>query len=99
MNTKQTPVKSLIDLYFHTTALATAQWCGQVVSDLGGGFYLVKVEHWGDSLKPCLKLVKMETMATWSFYRDQESMKNGVAQTVYVDIGATPPPQPRPPLC
>ena len=79
------PETSLIGCYFHSiNPRGKVEWQGQVIGRPEPGVYLLQLFEWFHGDPNVCRLVKVEDMHGWLFYRDNESLlfayEHGVAR-------------------
>lgn len=66
---------SLVGQYFHTLKADKVHWQGVVIGNPEPGWYLVQLCEWLFGNTSDRRIVRIEEMSKWVFYKDSEQMK------------------------
>ena len=75
--------RGLVGKFFHSiNAEGKVEWQGYIASNPEPGWYVCQLFEWFMGEQNVQRLVKIEEMHTWLFYKDSESMKFSYDQGV-----------------
>jgi hypothetical protein len=64
----------LVGHFFHSVVDGEVNWQGHIVANPSSDWYIVELFSWMDGCPTVRRLIRIEEMRDWLFYRDSEDM-------------------------